>query len=698
MLRMLAVFLFSMPFMPSENSGLKPLNRFVRHYEPLSYDPIRLPSTLGRRRRSIEPSRSIVYLTFYSHNRYFHLNLQRDHSVTSNNFVLETSTLGRIDSNLDHIYSGYIVGDPGSRVFGFVSDGVFYGRITTSNEAYYLEPSKSYITGNPGFHSVIYSSKDVTYADDLCGFTEKWLDNIREQHARRSQNVRHKRWLRSSSRDSEGSNLSGRGTTPKRRDVIQINDTNDCSNALWGSNPFCSKGLDASFMLHEFSKQDHDGYCLAYLWTYRDFPAGTLGLAYMAEPYVDDTGGICEKFQYGTTVDYANKYSGRLSLNTGVVTFTNQNARLPHHIVQITFSHELGHSFGAAHDPVTCTPGPEAGNYLMFASAQIGDKPNNRKFSRCSIASIASVLHALLAGETDRPNCLQAPSGPFCGNKVVDTGEECDCGYGIRDCKDKCCYPREHGISNAKGCTLKASASCSPSNSACCTTECAARSSGYICRANDDCTHDAMCDGESYTCPSSKPKTNGTLCNHGTQICRSGECRLSVCQKYGLEQCYLTGAHYNPDDMCLIACRKPGQNTDCKEACKFEAMKELCGKTMEPGAACDNLLGYCDVFGKCRPIDAVGPLARLRLLIFGSHILQNWLIKYWYLTLLGAVSVATLMGIFIRVCSIHTSSSNPNLAPRRKLSQSIRHPLDVIKETMLSFRDIRMSSSSYVHV
>lgn len=33
--------------------------------------------------------------------------------------------------------------------------------------------------------------------------------------------------------------------------------------------------------------------------------------------------------------------------------------------------------------------------------------------------------------------------GPFCGNKIVEDGEECDCGYDQKECTEQCCYPRE---------------------------------------------------------------------------------------------------------------------------------------------------------------------------------------------------------------------------------------------------------------
>ena len=46
------------------------------------------------------------------------------------------------------------------------------------------------------------------------------------------------------------------------------------------------------------------------------------------------------------------------------------------------------------HDPEekTCSPGGDKGNYIMFARATSGDKPNNNKFSHCSQQSMARVM------------------------------------------------------------------------------------------------------------------------------------------------------------------------------------------------------------------------------------------------------------------------------------------------------------------
>ena len=53
-------------------------------------------------------------------------------------------------------------------------------------------------------------------------------------------------------------------------------------------------------------------------------------------------------------------------------------------------------TFFLQHDPETneCSPGGESGNYIMFARATSGDKPNNNKFSECSQVSMALVMEA----------------------------------------------------------------------------------------------------------------------------------------------------------------------------------------------------------------------------------------------------------------------------------------------------------------
>lgn len=100
----------------------------------------------------------------------------------------------------------------------------------------------------------------------------------------------------------------------------------------------------------------------------------------------------------------------------------------------------------------------------MFASATSGDRPNNSRFSSCSVGNISKVLDAI--EDNKKRNCFSKSEGAFCGNKIVEAGEECDCGYDDNECRDKCCYPRivslgdKQDNSSAKGCARRKKTEC----------------------------------------------------------------------------------------------------------------------------------------------------------------------------------------------------------------------------------------------
>ena len=67
--------------------------------------------------------------------------------------------------------------------------------------------------------------------------------------------------------------------------ILQVDPPCDCSvpsNCV--DKPLCNSAIDASNLLNINSYTNHDAYCLAYIFTYRDFEGGTLGLAWVAEP------------------------------------------------------------------------------------------------------------------------------------------------------------------------------------------------------------------------------------------------------------------------------------------------------------------------------------------------------------------------------------------------------------------------------
>ena len=72
---------------------------------------------------------------------------------------------------------------------------------------------------------------------------------------------------------------------------------------------------------------------------------------------------------------------------------------------------------------------------------------NEKTFSSCTLKSMKTMLDDL---HSINGNCFRdleyADGFPelsvsFCGNGLVEDGEECDCGLNATECNDPCCYP-----------------------------------------------------------------------------------------------------------------------------------------------------------------------------------------------------------------------------------------------------------------
>lgn len=476
---------------------------------------------------------------------------------------------------------------------------------------------------------------------------------------------------------------------------IKIDDDTSCrctmTNSNCSPNPFCMENIDVSNFLNIHSLGNHEDFCLAYVFTYRDFTGGTLGLAWVASAS-GASGGICEKYKTYTETINGMYQSTKRSLNTGIITFVNYNSRVPPKVSQLTLAHEIGHNFGSPHDyPIECRPGGVSGNFIMFASATSGDRPNNSKFSTCSVGNISNVLDAI--EDSKKRNCFTASEGAFCGNKIVEAGEECDCGYDNNECKDMCCYPRivdpEDKLRNnsAKGCQRRAGTDCSPSQGPCCTSQCrfVAQWKNEVCRSESDCSKSSKCNGLSADCPVPTPRPNKTRCNNGTQLCMNGDCVGSICLEWDLKPCSLTTQDTPTIDkrkLCELACQN---GTDiCRSTSEFAHKVGLPqgGISLRPGSPCDNFQGYCDVFLKCRAVDADGPLVRLMNLLLNKQTLltvAQWITEYWWAVLLMGVIFIIFMGLFIKCCAVHTPSSNPKKPPARRISETLRRPMDTLR-------------------
>lgn len=474
---------------------------------------------------------------------------------------------------------------------------------------------------------------------------------------------------------------------------IKIDEYSACQKGYKGEpNPFCMENIDVSNFLNLHSLGYHEDFCLAYVFTYRDFTGGTLGLAWVASAS-GASGGICEKYKpYSETIGGLYQSTKR-SLNTGIITFVNYNTRVPPKVSQLTLAHEIGHNFGSPHDyPAHCRPGGLSGNFIMFASATSGDRPNNSKFSSCSIGNISSVLDAI--EENKKRNCFKASEGAFCGNKIVEEGEECDCGYDDAECKDRCCYPRmisdmdRYKNNSARGCTRRANTECSPSQGPCCnaaTCKFVSADKGNVCKSETDCSLQSICNGSSAECPAPPAKRNKTRCNEGTQLCINGECRGSICLEWGLNECFLSSNSIPSVDkrkLCELACMNGTDPENCRSTSEFASLVGLPpgGISLRPGSPCDNFQGYCDVFFKCRAVDAEGPLARLKNLFLTKRTLvQQWAYDNWWACVLMAVIFIIFLGVFIKCCAVHTPSSNPKKPPARRFSETLRRPIHTLR-------------------
>ncbi|PNY26998.1 Disintegrin and metalloproteinase domain-containing protein B [Tolypocladium capitatum] len=260
------------------------------------------------------------------------------------------------------------------------------------------------------------------------------------------------------------------------------------------------------------------------------------------------------------------------------------------------FAHETGHTFGAVHD---CTEGTcplnaakQACCPLSRSSCDAGGKfmmnPSTGRaitqFSACSIGNICSGLKSnMIKGSclSDNKN-VQTITGSQCGNGIVESGEDCDCG-GDAGCKgNKCC--------DAKTCKFINGAVCDASNEDCCTGQCQFASNGTVCRASTGvCDMTEVCPGDRASCPYDKHRSDGTSCGDGLN-CASGQCTSRDMQCRSMANS-LTGANNTtacPDGGCVLACQSPEMSPG---QCVAYNQNFLDGTNCGAGGKCSN--GSC---------------------------------------------------------------------------------------------------------
>ncbi|TMS36127.1 hypothetical protein L596_003375 [Steinernema carpocapsae] len=182
--------------------------------------------------------------------------------------------------------------------------------------------------------------------------------------------------------------------------------------------------------------------------------------------------------------------------------------------VAATVAHEMGHNFGMEHDldPDKCVC-PVSSCIMAPALSPVMPK----LWSECSIGYLGKSL------KRGVDYCLRnAPKTPFggskCGNGLVESGEDCDCG-GIDPsvCANKCCDPRT--------CKLAKDAVCATGD--CCDLNtCKPIGKATVCRtAANSCDLPEYCDGENNHCPGDFYVQDGFPCpDNKEDYCYNGKC------------------------------------------------------------------------------------------------------------------------------------------------------------------------------
>jgi len=304
----------------------------------------------------------------------------------------------------------------------------------------------------------------------------------------------------------------------------------------------CSLDLTLNQILDYYSYINHDQFCLSYLLTFRNFPSGSLGLAWTA---VGEDGGVCDRHRPHTEVYQATVNK---SLNTGVVTLSRNGRALSERVMALAFTHEVGHSFGSPHDNPSICGWNSQTDYLMSPHGSLGLEPNNMELSPCSVSRVFSILKY----REDWVGCwtLSVPTS-VCGNGLVEHGEECDCGSDTTLCSTLCCV--------SSSCTRTQGSLCSPTEGVCCQSSCQFSPQTLVCSPATQCSNPSLCTGQSAVCPPSTPHSQGQPCDGGARICSEGECTGTVCTSLGRLPCTNTQSN-DSNAACSPQCQdKKGQ-------------------------------------------------------------------------------------------------------------------------------------------
>ncbi|XP_016853749.1 disintegrin and metalloproteinase domain-containing protein 21 [Anolis carolinensis] len=251
---------------------------------------------------------------------------------------------------------------------------------------------------------------------------------------------------------------------------------------IWSEKNFITFTDNLEFALEDFNHWRKNilaprlGHDASHIFVNKTFP-GKAGLAYV--------GGICDP-----------EHASGIELDTGskVSSFA------------FVFIHELGHNLGMVHDKRYCT--------CYLPNCIMAEHHTHAyRFSNCSYISYYRLM---TLGNTE---CLRIPPEhdqlfrlKSCGNKVVENGEQCDCGSKFQCKSDKCCQ---------SNCMFRPGGTCAFGQ---CCGNCKYLPVATVCRKRTNaCDLPEYCNGTSEWCPEDVYVQDGTPCSDDA-YCYHGNC------------------------------------------------------------------------------------------------------------------------------------------------------------------------------
>ncbi|XP_068565253.1 disintegrin and metalloproteinase domain-containing protein 17 isoform X2 [Cebidichthys violaceus] len=592
--------------------------------------PLSSLQTHSVRRRDVQTQTHLEkLLSFTALQRQFRLYLRTNDQLFTEDFravvVDEDGRERSCSVNRHNYFTGHVIGEENSRVQAHIDDHEFSAHILTNEAEYNVEPLWRFTSAPPDGRLLVYRSEDIRNLSRLqqpsvCGYVtsdhgrllpdglktteeEEVFESVsrgrRQLHDHRKNTcplllVADHRFFQHMGREEESTTLNYLIELIDRVDDIYRNTSWDDEFVGYGvqiqqiiirknpttvdrgkshfnmeGSPEKGRGVwDVKKLLEQFSvdiAENASSVCLAHLFTYQDFDEGTLGLAYVAPSKPDIPGG-CPS---------STNEQGAIYLNTGLTSTKNYGKTILTKEADLVTTHELGHNFGAEHDPDNipyCAPREDqGGKYVMYPIAVSGDHVHNKMFSDCSKRSIVKRLRSKAA------SCFRRRNTNVCGNSRVEQGEECDPGL-LHINSDRCCTAE---------CRLTSGAQCSDRNSACC-KNCRFESEGEVCQEPIDatCKGHSYCTGNSSECPPPENAADETVCLDSGQ-CLKGEC-VPFCQAV----------------LKLQPCACNETNSSCKVCCRGSAgvcapYRDVEGSFLflRKGKPCT--VGFCDGAGKC---------------------------------------------------------------------------------------------------